>query len=247
MSVVNTSRMKKQNSLIVILGLIVAASLGLNIYLASITTQELFETKTFKVIEVFDGDSFSIPPDQTIRLAGIDAPALEFCYGQEAKEALEGLILGKKVMIEKTAKDSFGRTIGLVYYNEVFINQALVEGGWARYASGGGVGKEITARLQEQAQKAKENQLGLWGQCYQLTNPINPDCDIKGNFSRQSEGIEKIYHYPGCSEYEQTVVELDLGEEWFCSEEEATKAGFIKAEHCFTDYQKPKTPSFPSS
>ena len=50
---------------------------------------------------------------------------------------------------------------------------------------------------------------------------------------------KKIYHYPGCSEYEQTVVELDIGEQWFCSEEEARKAGFTKSEHCFKNYQKP--------
>jgi len=34
-------------------------------------------------------------------------------------------------------------------------------------------------------------------------------------------------------------VEADLGERWFCSEEEAIKAGFTKSEHCFKEYEKP--------
>jgi len=50
---------------------------------------------------------------------------------------------------------------------------------------------------------------------------------------------KKTYHSPGCSEYERMVVELDIGEQWFCSEEEARKAGFTKSEHCFKNYQKP--------
>ena len=76
----------------IILGLIIAGSLGLNIYL--VKEKEVFhqDEESFRVVEVIDGDSFSIPPDQTIRLANVDAPELEFCYGKEAKEGLEELI-----------------------------------------------------------------------------------------------------------------------------------------------------------
>lgn len=41
------------------------------------------------VTEVIDGDSFKIKNKQTIRLASLDAPAPEYCLGQEAKKALE--------------------------------------------------------------------------------------------------------------------------------------------------------------
>ena len=41
------------------------------------------------VTEVIDGDSFKIKNKQTIRLSSLDAPALEYCMGKEAKYALE--------------------------------------------------------------------------------------------------------------------------------------------------------------
>lgn len=37
---------------------------------------------------------------------------------------------------------------------------------------------------------------------------------------------------PHCSEYNRTVIELHLGEEWFCSEKEASKAGYTKSKNC---------------
>lgn len=62
----------------------------------------------------------------------------------------------------------------------------------------------------------------------------NPDCSIKGNIGKSY--LEKTYHLPGCSEYERTVVELDLGEEWFCAEKEATEAGYRKSEHYMDNF-----------
>jgi len=67
---------------------------------------------------------------------------------------------------------------------------------------------------------------------------VNPECDIEGNLGKREHGEKKTYHYSGCSEYDRVVVELDIGEQWFCSEEEAIKAGYKKSEHCFKDYQK---------
>ncbi|MFF3021884.1 hypothetical protein ACFVRR_04390 [Gottfriedia sp. NPDC057948] len=50
------------------------------------------------------------------------------------------------------------------------------------------------------------------------------DCDIKGNVSFYSG--EKIYHEPGDEYYDVTKIDERYGEKWFCSEEEAEKAGF---------------------
>ncbi len=225
----------------IILGLIIAGSLGLNIYL--VKEKEVFQQNRegFRVQEVLDGDSFSIPPDQTIRLANIEAPELEFCYGQEAKEGLEELILGKNIKIEKTGRDAFNRLIAFVYLGDQLINETMIENGWAKYTSGGGGDSDLLNLLKGKNQEAKEDKRGVWSEkCYQLENPINPACNIKGNLSKHEHGEKKTYHYPACSEYERTVVELDLGEQWFCSEKEAVKAGFTKSEHCFEDYQKPK-------
>ena len=40
------------------------------------------------VTEVLDGDTLTIAPDQSIRLANIDAPEIERCQGKEAKDFL---------------------------------------------------------------------------------------------------------------------------------------------------------------
>jgi len=224
----------------IILGLIIAASLGLNIYLIKEKNVFRQDEENFRVQEVLDGDSFSIPPGQTIRLANVDAPELEFCYGQEAKEGLGKLILGKNVKIEKTGRDAFNRLVAFVYLDDQLINETIIENGWAKYASGGSGDSDLADLLKEKSQVAKENKIGIWSEkCYQLENPINPACNIKGNLGKHEHGEKKTYHYPGCSEYERTVVELDIGEQWFCSEEEARKAGFTKSEHCFKNYQKP--------
>lgn len=212
--------------------MLVAVLAGLNIYLGMEVAQLRKAKAGFKVIEVLDGDSFLIPPGQTIRLANLDAPEIGLCFGQEAKEKLEGLILGQYVEIEKVGRDSFGRTIGLVYLNGQLVNTIAAENGWAKYASGGTEAKEVAELIKQRAKETKKKQLGVWSEkCYQKVNPINPKCNIKGNIGKHDR--VKIYHLPGCSEYERAVVELSFGEKWFCTEKEAIKAGYQKSRHCF--------------
>jgi len=229
---------KTKNKLTLIFGLIISASLGLSVYLGNKIIQN--PPNTFKVLKVFDGDSFSIPPDHSIRLAFLDAPAIDLCYGEEAKRGLEDLIAGKNVKIEKITKDHYGRTVALVYSDGQLVNQEMLANGWAKYDSETASKelKETIEQLKAANQKAKENQIGVWSeQCYQKENKQNPACDIKGNINTSSG--DKIYHYPGCSQYNQTIVELNTDEQWFCSEKEAVKAGFAKSEGCYKKYQKP--------
>ena len=53
---------------------------------------------------------------------------------------------------------------------------------------------------------------------------------IKGNIDKAT--YEKFYHLPECKHYNQVIMELDIGEKYFCSEKEAKKAGFKKASGC---------------
>ncbi len=55
-------------------------------------------------------------------------------------------------------------------------------------------------------------------------------CVIKGNIKYQ--GTDKIYHLPGCEDYEKTVISSDYGERWFCTEAEAVANGWRKAYNC---------------
>jgi hypothetical protein len=51
-----------------------------------------------------------------------------------------------------------------------------------------------------------------------------PECTIKGNISFRTG--ERIYHLPGQSFYEKTVISPEEGERWFCNEEEARANGW---------------------
>jgi cold shock CspA family protein len=54
-----------------------------------------------------------------------------------------------------------------------------------------------------------------------------PNCSIKGNISIETG--RKFYHVPGAEDYENTVISPDKGERWFCTEAEASAAGWTKA------------------
>lgn len=54
-----------------------------------------------------------------------------------------------------------------------------------------------------------------------------PNCMIKGNIS-QTSGT-RYYHLPGMEDYENTVIDPAMGEQWFCSEQEAIANGWQKA------------------
>ena len=53
------------------------------------------------------------------------------------------------------------------------------------------------------------------------------DCLIKGNISLNTG--ERIYHVPGQEHYDATRVSKQYGERWFCSEQEASEAGWRRA------------------
>jgi hypothetical protein len=52
-------------------------------------------------------------------------------------------------------------------------------------------------------------------------------CNIKGNISINSG--EHIFHVPGQHYYAATKISPQYGERWFCSEQEASAAGWRKA------------------
>jgi hypothetical protein len=52
-------------------------------------------------------------------------------------------------------------------------------------------------------------------------------CQIKGNVSINSGA--RIYHVPGQRHYDETIIRLEYGERWFCSEQEARAAGWRRS------------------
>ncbi len=54
-------------------------------------------------------------------------------------------------------------------------------------------------------------------------------CDVKGNVEYNTG--EKIYHLLGRTFYNDTVINTDYGERWFCTETEAISNGWRKAKN----------------
>lgn len=53
---------------------------------------------------------------------------------------------------------------------------------------------------------------------------VTPECLIKGNVAQG-----KIYHLPGDASYDQTDINPENGDKWFCTPEQAEAEGFRRA------------------
>lgn len=192
-----------------------------------LTSKNQKSTKTNKVTvkRVIDGDTFITEKGEYIRLAGIDAPEYpQQCLSLEAKEKLTQLINGQEVETEFVKKDKFGRTLAFVFKDGLLLDRVLLTEGFGQAL------EEIESPYQAELIKA-ENEAqklgrGIWSSLCQP--PEN--CRIKGNYRRDKE--TKIYHLPECYNYEKIVVNEKEGDRWFCTEEEAQKAGFSKSKDC---------------
>ena len=183
----------------------------------------------FLVTEVLDGDTLIIAPDQSMRLANIDTPSIDNCFGQEAKDFLTNLILNQRVNIISVGRDTYKRTVALVYLPDgQLVNQIMAQNGLGIYTS---TKTDEREKINQAVESARNNQIGIFSQtCSQTENIDNPKCNIKGNIGKHDR--EKYYHLPECAEYNRTIVELHLGEQWFCSEKEANQAGYNKSKNC---------------
>lgn len=183
---------------------------------------------SYRAMRVIDGDTFETEERQLIRLTGIDAPELDNCDGKEAKEALGKLILNKNLYVKVIYRDSGMRLISHVYNDNGLVSAQMLKLGMA-YNMGTGISDPQMGKATDFARTQK---LGIYSpKCTQETNPNSKTCVIKGNWVLGTK--QKTYHFPGCGEYNQTIIELYKGDRWFCTEKEAKKEGFVKGSDCF--------------
>ena len=197
--------------------------------LASVIHFTQNQTVGDRVVKIIDGDTFKLQNNQTVRLASVDAPEIGNCCSQEAAAALSDLILGKKVVLLEPYSDKYNRIIALVVSRGQIINEVMVRNGYALDTYDNFSAK---AALQAANTYARQNSLGIYsGQCSQVIPP-DTGCLIKGNH-HQANG-QKLYSYPGCTNYQRTVVGLFEGDQWFCTESAAIAAGYTRSGDCQT-------------
>lgn len=132
--------------------------------------EDIGEEKTgqerFRVVNVVDGDTFELTGGDRLRLLAIDAPEKGQPLYDLATEYLRSLTLNKVVRIEYGGRrrDRYGRLLGFIYLDSVFVNAAMLSRGLANLYLFKDTRME-TARLQEMLsaqREAMKNEKGIW-------------------------------------------------------------------------------------
>ncbi len=199
---------------------------------------------------VVDGDTIEIR-GESIRLWGIDAPeGAQTCEragqtypcGQEAANALDGWLRVSTVYCTpQDSPDQYGRivarcsaqiTVEHLTNTIPDLSAEMVRRGHAldyrQYSGGAFAAEEAEARQAGSGMWAGEFTPPWAWRRQQRPAPApqsapSSNCQIKGNINRDGE---RIYHLPGMHSYANTRINQADGERWFCSEEEAVRAGW---------------------
>lgn len=90
---------------------------------------------TGKVVKVADGDTLTLLTENNkqvkIRLAEIDAPEKAQPFGNESKKALIRMAANKNAVVKVQTTDRYGRKVGHVYIDDLWVNASLVRDGYA--------------------------------------------------------------------------------------------------------------------
>ena len=205
-----------------------------------------FDDRYRRLTEVRDGDTAVTESGEQIRLIGVSAPELDECGGEEARRALVGLTANRQVYFDKDeeATDRFGRLLRYVYVRgsgksegDTMVNKEMVRLGYALESRVAPNVRHQDALRNMQTEAEREGR-GLWSSCEDFgggsdrqldEQPENEQCVIKGNIG---DGAIKSYFLPGCGNYKRIKIDSRKGEGFFCTEEEALKAGFEKSSNC---------------
>ena len=140
---------------------------------------------TGTVVAVIDGDTVDVRVGgrvERVRLIGVDTPETVArdrpvqCFGAEASAATKGLLPpGTEVRLERdeVTRDRYGRLLAYVWRraDDVLVNLALVEGGFADAASYGD-NESLRDLLAGAEATARSDGVGLWSACG------GPDVDL---------------------------------------------------------------------
>jgi len=90
-------------------------------------------SERFKVIKIIDGDTVELLGGDRLRLLAIDSPEKGDLFYDSAALVLSDLILNKTLRVEFSSRkrDGYGRLLGYIYVDTVFVNKAMIEAGMA--------------------------------------------------------------------------------------------------------------------
>jgi micrococcal nuclease len=154
--------------------------------------------------------------------------------------------LGQTVRLikDKSETDPYGRLLRYVYLGDLFINAELVRLGYAEAVEYrlDTAQADYLESLEAQARADNLNchATGVFADDSATPDPLPtqpiegyrcPDGSacIKGNVNSAGD---KIYHYPGCGNYDEVAINESQGERFFVTAAEAEAAGWRRAKNC---------------
>lgn len=142
------------------------------IYLVKKETAVVY-TINNKEVRCVDGDTFKMD-GETIRLLAIDTPETVKPntpvepYGKEASDTTCNLLKNandiKLTQDKGNTVDKYGRTLAWVYIDDIFLQEHLVDLGYAeiKYVNKKTVDKSLLRKLEIKQKDAQQNERGIW-------------------------------------------------------------------------------------
>jgi len=120
---------------------------------------EIFPEREIVIIgRVIDGDTVELEDGRTIRLLNINTPERGKFFSDESTSFLKEFE-DKPVELEIEGVGRYGRILGRLYYEEVYINLEIIRLGLAhKYL----VEQKELGKFEKVEKEAKENELGIW-------------------------------------------------------------------------------------
>jgi endonuclease YncB( thermonuclease family) len=198
-------------------------------------------------VRVVDGDSLHVGNTE-VRLFGVDAfEGRQVCVrdgnpwrcGEAAANELRKLTAGREITCNQRDTDSYGRAVSVCTNGTEDLGAELARAGLAlayRQYSDDYIDEENEARAARRGAWAGDFTAPWDARRAGGTQPRPPQSGsgdgvsgcrgtgIKGNISKPSG--ERIYHLPGSSSYDETRIDEADGERWFCTEQDAVRAGW---------------------
>ncbi|KAJ4833039.1 arginine permease [Turnera subulata] len=101
-----------------------------------------------------------------IRLRGIDAPESSMPHGKEAKAELVKIVQGKCLRVFVYDQDRYGRCVGDIYCNGMFVQELMLKKGYAWHYTA----YDQRPELAKWEKEARAKRIGLWAS----SNPVKP-------------------------------------------------------------------------
>jgi micrococcal nuclease len=184
-----------------------------------------YSTEWVRAKWVADGDTIVLVNGDLIRYIGIDAPEIDHKsniaepYGFDSMNFNKKLVLNKKLRLEfdHHHQDRYGRQLAYVFLeNGIFVNQALLENGYAfyQYHKANQKYHELLIQKQQEAMVAKR---GIW------KNWKEKEGSYIGNLN------SKRFHISACPSGKKTIPKNKIlfGKSW-----DAFRQGYSPCRQC---------------